>query len=150
VLFLGQARIVVVVPPNFRRFLPLILIAVFVLFLVPTLLRKKSSTGTSAGVRAARTIEAMSLIDKGERAFLSANGRFTPHLADLLTGRLANDLAIGITVQLDVSGDGHRYVAQIASDVLSLVRSRDQTKLLAQSCLALSSSSGVSCPAPAK
>lgn len=138
------------VPPNFRRYLPFVLIAVVLLFILPTVLRKKSSTGPSASTRAGLTIEAMNLIDKGERAYLNANGRFTPHLADLLTTRLANDLAIGLRVQLDVGSDGQRYLAQVESDVLSLIRGRNDSKLIAQSCLVLTSSSGVSCPAPAR
>lgn len=145
-----RPRMVAFVPPNFRRYLPFVLIAVVLLFLLPNLLRKKGTTGPSASTRSGMTIEAMNLIDKGERAYLNANGRFTPHLADLLTTRLANDLAIGLTVQLDVGSDGQRYLAQVESDVLSLVRGRDDSKLIAQSCLVLTSSSGVSCPAPAK
>jgi hypothetical protein len=138
------------VPPNFRRYLPFVLVAVVLLFLLPSLLRKKSATGPSASTRAGQTIEAMNLIDQGERAYMNANGRFTPHLADLLTTRLANDLAIGLTVQLDVGSDGQRYLAQVESDVLSLVRGRNDSKLIAQSCLVLTSSSGVSCPVPGR
>ena len=141
---------VVFVPPNFRRYLPFVLIAVVLLFLLPSLLRKKSATGPSASTRAGQTIEAMNLIDKGERAYINAHGRFTPHLADLLTTQLANDLAIGLTVQLDVGSDGQRYLAQVESDVLSLVRGRNDSTLIAQSCLVLTSSSGVSCPTPTK
>jgi hypothetical protein len=138
------------VPPNFRRYLPLLLIAFLLVFLLPTLLRKKTTSGSSASTRAARTIEAMNLIDKGERAYLAAHGRFTPHLADLLTARLANDLAIGLVVQLDVASDGQRYLAQVESDVLGLVRARTGAQVSAQSCLVLKSGSGVSCPARTK
>jgi hypothetical protein len=134
------------VPPNFRRFLPFVLIAVFVLFLVPTLFRKKSSTTASAGTRAGQTLDAMTLIDKGEQAYLGTHGRYTPHLADLLTNRLAADLAIGMSVQIDVSTDGQRYLAQLESDTLSIVRGRQGASLIAQTCLARTS--GVSCPAP--
>src|SRR5690242_18752418 len=116
-------------PPNFRRYLPLILIALFLLVLLPNLLRKKSSKGPTASTRSTQTIEAMTLIDKGELAFMSANGRYTPHLADLVTTRLANDLAIGLNVDIDVSTDGQRYLARVVSDVLSLVRGRDGAKL---------------------
>lgn len=137
-------------PPGFRRYLPLILIGFLLVILLPNLLRKKTSTGPSPSTKAAHTVEAMNLIDKGEKAYLAANGHFTPHLADLLTSRLANDLAIGLTVQLDVGSDGQRYLAQVRSDVLSLVRGRENTKIVAQSCLVLTSSSGVSCPPPAR
>jgi hypothetical protein len=113
------------VPPNFQRFLPFVLIAVVLLFVLPTLLKKHNS-GPSAGTRAALTIDAMNLIDKGEQSHNAARGRFTLHLADLLplNTRLASDLAIG------------------------LVRARSDNKLTAQSCLVLKSGSGVKCPAP--
>jgi hypothetical protein len=136
-------------PPNFQRFLPFILIAAVVLFIVPQLLKKRTS-GPSASTRAAQTIDAMNLIDKGEQSYKTAHGRFTVHLADLLplNNRLASDLAIRLGVQLDVSTNGQRFLAQVASDVLSLVRARTDNKVTAQSCLILKSGSGVKCPAP--
>ena len=137
-------------PPNFRRYLPLLLIAFLLVFLLPSLLRKKTTSGSSASTRAAQTIEAMHLIDKGEEAYRAAHGRFTPHLADLLTTRLASDLASGLAVQLDVGSDGQRYLAQVESDVLGLVRARTGARVSAQSCLVLKSGSGVSCPAADK
>ena len=138
-------------PPNFRRFLPFMLIAVVFLFVVPTLFKKHTS-GPSTSTRATQTIAAMNLIDKGEQSYRAAHGRFTSHLADLLPLRkqLAGDLAIGLSVQLDASTDGQSFLAQVASDVLSLVRARDGDKVTAQSCLILKSGSGVTCPAPAK
>ena len=138
-------------PPNFRRFLPFMLIAVVFLFLVPTLFKKHTS-GPSTSTRATKTIAAMNLIDKGEQSYRATHRRFTPHLADLLPLRkqLAADLAIGLSVQLDASTDGQSFLAQVASDVISLVRARDGNKLTAQSCLILKSGSGVTCPAPAK
>jgi len=138
------------VPPNFRRYLPFVLIAVFLLVLLPTILRKKASTGPSAATRASQTIQAMNLIDKGEQAYRTAHGSFTPHLADLLGTSLATDLAIGLTVQIDVGTGGQRYLAQVSSNVLSLVRARSAEKVIAQSCLVLTSSSGVACPTPSK
>jgi hypothetical protein len=138
-------------PPNFRRFLPFILIAAVFLFLVPMLF-KKHTPGPSTGTRATQTINAMNLIDKSEQSYRAAHGRFTSHLADLLPLRkqLAGDLAIGLSVQLDASTNGQSFLAQVASDVLGLVRARDGNKVTAQSCLILKSGSGVTCPAPAK
>src|SRR5713101_1116238 len=125
-------------PPNFKRFLPIVLIAVVFLFLVPTLFKKHTS-GASTSTRATQTIDAMNLIDKGEQGYKAAHGRFTSHLADLLPLRkqLASDLAIGLSVQLDASTDGQSFLAQVASDVLSLVRARSGVKITAQSCLIL-------------
>jgi hypothetical protein len=139
-------------PADFRRFMPLILIALVVIVFVPALFKKHSSSGPNAATRAKQTIGAMNLIDKGEQSYMAAHGRFTKNLADLIaTNRgLAGDLAIGLDVQLDVSTDGQSYLAQVASDVLSLVRSRDKSKILAQSCLVRKSGSGVKCPAPSR
>jgi hypothetical protein len=137
-------------PPNFQRFLPILLIAAVLLFLLPTLFRKHSS-GPSTSTRATQTIDAMTLIDKGEQAYKAAHSRYTSHLADLLpiSPRLASDLAIGLAVQLDVSTDGHGFLAQVGNDVLSLVRARKDNQVTAQSCLILKSGSGVACPPPA-
>jgi hypothetical protein len=136
------------VPPNLRRFLPLVLVAAFLLIVLPTLLKKKSTKTGSAGSRAAQTINAMSLIDAGEQSFRAAHGGYTPHLADLLAlkHRLASDLVIGLAVQLDAGSKGQTYFAQVESDVLSLVRARDGKKLIANSCLIVKSGSGVKCP----
>jgi hypothetical protein len=138
-------------PPNIRRFLPLILVAFFLLFLLPTLLKKKSTSGLSAAARATQTISAMNLIDKGEQAYKAAHGGYTAHLADLVATShgLARDLVVGLAVQLDAGSDRQSFVAQVESDVLSLVRARDGKKLIADSCLIVKSGSGVNCPAKA-
>ena len=134
-------------PPNFQRFLPIVLIGALVIFVLPTLLKKHSS-GPSAKTKSEQTIEAMSLIDKGEQGYLAAHGRFTPHLADLLSGggRLAGDLAVGLDVQIDVSTDGQRFLARVAGENLSLVLARTKSTVTTRSCLVLKSGSGVKCP----
>jgi hypothetical protein len=135
-------------PPNIRRFLPIILVAFFLLFLLPTLLKKKSTSGLSAAARATQTINAMNLIDKGEQAYKTAHGSYTAHLADLVATShgLAKDLVIGLAVQLDAGSNGQSFVAQVESSVLSLVRARSGKKLIADSCLIVKSGSGVKCP----
>ena len=137
-------------PPNFRRLLPFVALAALALIVLPQLFKKHSS-GPSSSTRAAQTIDATNLIDKAEQSYRAAHGRFTPHLADLLpiSTRLASDLAIGLSVQLDVSTNGQSFLAEVASDVLSLVRARSGGKISAQSCLILKSGSGVNCPLPA-
>jgi len=138
------------VPPNFQRMLPFVVLAVLALFVLPQLFKRHSS-GPSSSTRAAQTIDATNLVDKGEQSYRAAHGRFTPHLADLLpiNTRLATDLAIGLSVQLDVSTKGQSFLAEVASNVLSLVRARSGGKISAQSCLVLKSGSGVKCPPPA-
>ena len=138
-------------PPNFQRFLPLVLVGVLVLFVAPSLLRKKSSSGPSASTRATQTIDAINLIDKGEQTYETGHGAYTSHLADLLTVSpgLAHDLVIGLAVQLDAGSNGETFYAQVESDVLSLVRARKGKKLIANSCLVLKKGSGVNCPTSA-
>jgi hypothetical protein len=136
------------VPPNFQRFLPLVLVGALAIFVLPSLLKKHSSA-PSASTRATKTIDAMNLIDKAELDYKAAHSRFTPHLTDLLpaNSRLAGDLAFGLDVQLDVGTDGQSFLARVASDNLSLIRGRSNGKITAQSCLVLKSGSGVKCPA---
>jgi hypothetical protein len=139
---------VLCVPSNFQRFLPLLVIFAVLVFVVPALLRKHRSSGPSASTRASLTIDAMHQIDQAEQNYKLAHQRFTSHLADLVPEhkRLADDLANGLSVQLDASTDGQSYLAEVSSDVLSLVRARSNTKLTANSCLVLKSGSGVNCP----
>jgi hypothetical protein len=135
-------------PTNLRKFLPIIAVAFFLIFLLPTLLKKKSTSGLSAGARATQTINAMNLIDKGEQAYKAAHGGYTAHLADLVATShgLAHDLEIGLAVQLDAGSDRQSFVAQVESNVLSLVRARSGKKLIADTCLIVKSGSGVKCP----
>jgi len=137
------------VPANFQRFLPFILIGFVLLFVLPTLLKKKSSSGSSSKTQAARAIDAVNLIDQAEQSYRLAHGRFTPHLADLVPfhPRLATDLGIGLAVTLDVGTGGQGYLQRVASGVLSLVRARSGNKIVANSCLVVKSASGVACPA---
>src|SRR5712691_1095604 len=105
-------------PHNFQRFLPVILIAAVLIFVLPAVFKKHKS-GPSASTRTTQTIDAMNLIDTGEQSYKAAHGRFTPHLADLLptSTRLASDLAIRLGVQLDVSINRQSFLAQVGSDV---------------------------------
>jgi len=137
------------VPANFQRFLPIILIGFVLLFVLPALLKKKSSSGSSSKTQAAQTIDAVNLIDRAEQSYRMAHGRFTPHLADLVPShpRLATDFAIGLDVTLDTETGGQGYLQQVASSVLSLVRARSGNKVVAHSCLVVKSASGVACPA---
>ncbi len=136
------------VPPQYRRFLPLLLIAAFIFILVPALTHRSRSSGPSSKDKSARTLDAMKLVEGGEQSYRAAHNRFTSHLADLLAAspKLADDLTAGVDVKLDVATDGRSFLAQATSDVLSVVHARNGEKLIAQSCLVLKSSSGVSCP----
>ena len=131
--------------PNIRRFLPMLVIFAAILFIIPALTKKHSSSASSKSTAAATT-EAMGLVGAAEKRYLAAHGQYSSHLADLVASspRLAADLAAGVTVGLDVASNGKTFLAQVSSNQLSLVRSRNATKVLAESCKALAS--GVKCP----
>jgi hypothetical protein len=138
------------VPPEIRKFLPLIALALFAVLILPSILHGKTSGTTSAGTRAADTTAALGLIDTGEQAYKTAHSRYTERVADVLTPRLADNLVIGLAVDLAVSTDGQTYYARVTSDVLSVLRARKGDQQIADSCVVVKSSKGVKCPvAPA-
>ena len=116
-----------------------------VLFIVPALTKKHS--GPSGATKATMTLDALNRVGEGEKRYLGTHARYTAHVADLISlePTLAADLTT-VRIQLDVSSDGKTFLAQASSDVLSLVRSRDATKVLASSCTVLKSGKGVDCP----
>ena len=136
-------------PANFQRFLPILLIVFFLLFIVPALLHKSSSKGISASTLSTQTIGAMSIVDKTEGAFRTVHRSYSAHVADLLTldHALGTALGEGVVVSLDVSSNGQTYYAQVASSVIGLFRARTAGKQILNSCLVIKSSSGVACPA---
>ena len=135
-------------PANFQRYLPIMLLGLFLLVVLPSLLRKHSS-GQSAKTQAAQTIDAVNLIDQAERSYRTAHGRFTPHISDLvqLRPRLATDLGAGLAVTLDAGADGQSYLQQVVGNYLNMVRARNAARVTASSCVVVKSASGVACPA---
>lgn len=135
-------------PPNFQRFLPIILIVFVLLFVLPAVFHKSTSTGPSSSTLSTETIAAMGIVDKAEQTFKVSHKDYSPHVADLLiiAPTLGHDLADGINVQLDVSSNGQTYYAQVASSVLGMDRSRSVGKEIANGCLVIKSNSGVACP----
>jgi hypothetical protein len=133
--------------PQMRRLAPIFAIAILLLVLLP-LLRGSKSSGLSGKERADKTRHALAQIDAAELAYRTDHHRYTDHLADLLAAGkgLASDLSV-VSVRLDVSSKGDTYVAQVASDILSLVRARTGTKITGSSCLVLHRTSGVKCGA---
>jgi len=139
------------VQPNVRRFLPIILIAFFLLIILPALFRKSSSSGPTAKTLSQETISAMGRVDRAEVAFKTAHGHYSSHLADLLglDHKLGPDLVDGIGVQLDVSSDGQVYYGEVGSSVIDLVRARQAAAIITHGCTVVKSSSGVACPVAA-
>ncbi|HWE83252.1 MAG TPA: hypothetical protein VG265_16495 [Gaiellaceae bacterium] len=135
-------------PPNLQRFLPIILIAFVLLFILPAVFRKSTSKGPSSSTLSTETIAAMTLVDRDEKLFIAGHKDYTSHVADLLglSPALGQDLSDGVGVNLDVSTDGKTYYAQVTSTVLGMVRSRTGAKEIANGCLVIKSGSGVACP----
>jgi hypothetical protein len=136
---------------NLQKFLPILLLVFLLLFVLPAILHKKSSSsGLSAKELSQETISAMNIVDRGQKSFKSEHGRYTSHVADLVEGSqpLAKALADGVVIQLDASTSGGTFTAQVASGYLVLVRVVEGGKTVAHSCQVLKSGSGVACPTP--
>jgi hypothetical protein len=127
---------------NFGRNPILLIIALFfLLFIVLSVINRKSSTSLNDNDRALRTNQTLTRIVDAESKYLAANGKYSGHVADLvpLSKKLAIDLTDGVaTIQLDSSGD-KAYVVQVTSTVLTFTRAFDNGKLVAKSCLQLKS-----------
>jgi hypothetical protein len=136
---------------DMRRFLPIMLIAFALLFILPQLLRKSSSTALSTKDRGRLTLDAIGRVDRAEQAVFASGGKYTAHLADLVTRDkvLSAELTIPLDVTLDVSANGKSYVARLTSDVFSVAQARSGTALIDRSCRELKTTSGVDCPAGA-
>ena len=133
-----------------RRFLPLAALALILIFVLPQLLGGKSKSKTlSAKNRGILTIDAVERVDAAQVKYRTAHaGSFTDHVAELVAvdPRLAEDLTIGLVLDLDVGDGGKSYFVTATSDVLAYARSRvgDTTT---DTCRVLSSRSGAKCPA---
>jgi hypothetical protein len=137
------------VPANFQRFLPIILIVFFLIFVVPSILhRHSSSKGPTAETVSNQTIAAMNDVDKAEIAFRAAHGGYTSNVADLLAldRSLGKAFAQGIVASVNASTDRQTYYGQVASVNLDLIRARSGDRVIVKSCLVVKSGSGVACP----
>jgi hypothetical protein len=135
-----------------RRYLPILLLVFAALFILPQLFKHGSSKTLSSKDRGTLTKLAIEQIDKGEQKAFAVDGKYTPHLADLVTGNkiLASELTVPLTVDIDVTGDGKGYLARVSSDVISVARARSGEKVVARSCRVLKRSSGAKCAEAAK
>lgn len=133
--------------PNIRRMMPLFAVLAAVLFIVPAL-TKKHTSGLSSNSKATLTKDALNRVGKSEDRYLKAHGRYTSHLADLVTldPALGTDL-VTVQIQVDAGSDGQAYLAQASTDVLSLAVHATGPGTARDSCTVLKTSKGVSCPA---
>ena len=133
---------------NLQRFLPILLLVFLLLFVLPSILHKKKSSGLSSKELSQETISAMNLVVAGQKSFTAEHGHYTSRVADLIEGsrKLAKYIADGVLVQVDASTSGKTYYTQVASGVIVLVRSQTGNVVLAKSCDVIKSGSGVACP----
>jgi hypothetical protein len=127
---------------NFGRNPILLIIALFfLLFIVLSIVNRKSSTSLSDSDRAVRTKQALTRVMNAEDQFLAKNHKYTEHLSDLIpfAHRIATDLTDGLaSIQLDSSG-GKVYFVSVSSPVVSFTRTVSNGKVLTQNCLQLKS-----------
>jgi hypothetical protein len=129
---------------NFGRNPILLIIALFfLLFIVLSVINRKSSTSLNDTDRAVRTEQALTRVVNAEAKYFASNKKYAPHIADLvpLAPKLGVDLTDGIvSINLDSSGD-KAYVVQVGSTVVSFTRAFFDGKPVkgAWSCLQLKS-----------
>jgi len=127
---------------NFGRNPILLIIALFfLLFIVLSVVNRKSSSSLNDTDRAVRANQALTRVVDAESKYLQANGKYAGHVADLvpLAPKLAIDLTDGlVSIQIDSSGD-KSYLVQVTSTVVSFTRAFDNGKLVARSCLQIKS-----------
>jgi hypothetical protein len=125
---------------NFGRSPILLIVALFfLLFIVLSIINRKSSTSLNDTDRALRTTQALNRVMDAEATYLKQHGTYSGHLGDLvlLQPKLATDLADSIvTVQVDSSGN-KTYFTQVASTVVLFNRTVKNGKVEVKSCLQL-------------
>ena len=120
---------------NFGRSPILLIVALFfLLFIVLSIINRKSSTSVNDNDRALRTSQALNRVMDAEATFLKQHGSYTGHVADLipLQPKIATDLTDSIVnIQVDSSGD-KTYFVQVGSTVLLLNRTVTNGKVVQQ------------------
>jgi hypothetical protein len=123
----------------------LVIIALFfLLFIVLSVVNRKSSTSLNDKDRAVRTQQALNRVMNAQGEYLAKNGKYADHLADLIpyAHRIATDLTDGIvSIQIDSSGEKNKtYFLQVSSPVVSFTRTVVNGKVITKNCLQLKSS----------
>ncbi len=127
---------------NFGRSPILLIVALFfLLFIVLSIINRKSSTSLNDSDRALRTNQALNRIMDAEATFLKQHGSYTGHVADLipLQPKIATDLTDSVvSIQVD-SNNNKTYFTQVGSTVLLLNRTLTDGKVVQHSCLQIKS-----------
>jgi len=127
---------------NFGRSPILLIVALFfLLFIVLSIINRKSSNSLNDSDRALRTNQALNRVMDAEGTYFKQHGRYTGHVADLIPiqKQIGTDLTDSVvTIQVDSSGD-KTYFVQIGSTVLLLNRTLTNGKVVQHSCLQIKS-----------
>jgi hypothetical protein len=127
---------------NFGRSPILLIVALFfLLFIVLSIINRKSSTSLGDSDRALRTTQALNRVMHSEATYLKQHGSYTGHIADLvaISKKIGTDLADGVvTIQVDSSGN-KTYFVQVASSVVAFNRTVQNGKVVTKTCLQLKS-----------
>ena len=133
---------------NFGRSPILLIVALFfLLFIVLSVINRKSSTSLNDSDRALRTNQALNRIMDAEASYLKQHGSYTGHIADLipLQPKIGTDLTDGVvTILVDSSGN-KTYFTQVGSTVLLVNRTLENGKIVQRSCLQLKSAGKAYC-----
>jgi hypothetical protein len=133
---------------NFGRNPILLVVALFfLLFIVLNIVSHRSSTSLSDTDRAVRTEQALTRVMNAQSKYLSKNGKYAEHLADLIPidKNIATDLTDGVaTIQLDSSGN-KVYFLTVTSPVVSFTRTVSNGEVITRSCLQLKSAAKKYC-----
>jgi hypothetical protein len=120
----------------------LVIVALFfLLFIVLSIVNRRSSTSLNDTDRAVRTKQALNRVMNAEDKYFKANGKYADHVADLIpfAHRIATDLTDGVaSIQIDSSGD-KSYFVQVSGPVVSFTRTVSNGKVITQNCLQLKS-----------
>ena len=128
--------------------LPILLLVFVALFILPQLFKGGGgSKNLSTKNRGQLALDAIGRIDHVQQQLLSANGKYSANLAEVVAKDkvLAGELTIPLTVDLDVSDDGMAYLARVSSDIVSATLNRSGSNVV-RSCRVLKSRTGVKCP----
>jgi hypothetical protein len=127
---------------NLGRSPILLIVAVFfLLFIVLSIINRKSSTSLNDTDRALRTNQALNRVMSAEATYLKQHKVYTGHVSDLvaINKQIGTDLADGVvSVQVD-SNDDKTYFVQVASTVLLLNRTFTNGERVQHSCLQIKS-----------
>jgi hypothetical protein len=127
---------------NFGRSPILLIVAVFfLLFIVLSIINRKSSTSLNDNDRALRTNQALNRVMGAENTYFKQHKVYSGHVADLtaIAPKIATDLIDGVvSIQVDSTGN-KTYFVQVASTVLAYNRTVENGKVTVKNCLQIKS-----------